>query len=431
MTTMHGTTTPPADAAPLRPVRRAERIVLLDVLRGFALAGILLANIHIFSGFFYRGLVGDVVTTGADDVVLWLTHFLVDGKFYSLFSLLFGIGFHVFIERAEAKGMPAVPLFRRRAAWLFVIGLLHAVFLWSGDILTVYALMAFVLLAFRNVGDRALLRWAAVMLALPVAVYAVMWATGMNHPLAPPPDAVAAPSVVPDASAGGEAPFDPLQMMLTGYAGGYRDVLLGNSIALFGRWMDLIITVRFPKVLGMFLIGFWIGRVGLARAASAHTGLLRRVCVTGFLVGLPANAYLAWAVSRIAYLPADPAGFMYVLAYAVGVPALSLAYAAGIALLLQRAGAARMLGVFAPVGRMALTNYLLQSLLGALIFYGYGLGLFGQVGPALAALIALGMFAVQVPLSHFWLSRYAYGPAEWLWRRLTYRTPFPMRRQEA
>lgn len=396
---------------------------MLDVLRGIALCGILLANVHIFSGYFFARLVGTAVPTAADSVVMGLTHFLVDGKFYSLFSLLFGIGFYIFMERAEAKGLAAVPLFRRRLWWLLAIGLAHAVLLWAGDILTVYALMGFLLVPFHSLGSRVLLRWAAALLALPVLAYALMWATGMNDPLAPPPDAAPPPSA-------GEG-FNPLAMMLAGFKGGYLDILQANAIQLVGRWVDLVVTLRFPKVLAMFLIGFYIGRAGIARDLDAHAGLFRRVLTWGLLAGLPANAYLAWATEHVAYLPGSAAGFLYVVAYAVGVPALALAYAAGISLMARREGARRVLAVFAPVGRMALTNYLLQSVACAFVFYGIGFGLVGRVGPAHAALIALAIFALQVPLSRLWLGHFAYGPAEWVWRRLTYRTPFSIRRVPA
>jgi uncharacterized protein len=394
-------------------VDSAERMTVLDVLRGFALLGIVLANVHAFAGLMFPEALGMPPATTADNVTMGLTHLLITGKFYSLFSLLFGVGFFVFLQRAEAKGMPAVPLFRRRLRWLLVIGLLHALFLWAGDILTVYALVGFLLVPFRRLSHRTLLPSAAALLTLPVVAYALMWMAGVGDPFA------SAPDTAPAVGAGDD--FDAVGWMVDGFRGGYGDVLLANAMFLVGRWIDLLITLRFPKVLGMFLIGFWIGRAGLARDLDAHAGLFRRVLVVGVLVGLPANAYLAWATERVAYLPGSLAGFLSTVASAAGVPSLALAYAAGMALLMRRARAARLLGVLAPVGRMALTNYLLQTLACALVFYGYGLGLMGSAGPAQAALIALAIFALQVPLSVLWLRYYAFGPAEWVWRRLTYR----------
>jgi uncharacterized protein len=403
-----------------RPTAPSERMEVLDALRGLALLGILLGNIHIFSGYYFTSLVGPAATSTADRAVLTLTHFLVDGKFYSVFSLLFGIGFYVFMQRADARGSEAVPLFRRRLRWLLAIGAAHALLLWSGDILTVYALMGFLLVPFRKAGDRALLGWAAGLLALPVALYGLAWAVGTGDPFAPPPaDAATA--------AGG---FDPIRVIIAGYSGGYVEMLRGNAVALVGRWMDLVITVRFPKVLAMFLVGFYVGRAALARDPAGARGLLRRVLGIGVVVGVPANAYLAWAADNVPYLPASGPGFLYVLAGAVGIPAFALAYAAGVALLVGHPTAGAVLAGVAPVGRMALTNYLLQSFLCGLVFYGWGLGLYGTVGPARAALVACGVFGVQVLLSHLWMRRASYGPAEWVWRRLTYGHWSPLRRRE-
>jgi uncharacterized protein len=403
-----------------RPTAPAERMDVLDVLRGLALLGILLGNVHIFSGYYFTSLVAPATTSSADRAVLTLTHLLVDGKFYSIFSLLFGIGFYIFMERAEARGSAAVPLFRRRLRWLLAIGVAHAFLLWSGDILTVYALMGFLLVPFRKVGDRALLGWAAGLLALPVALYGLAWAVGMGDPFAGPPGDAAT-------AVGG---FDPIRAIISGYSGGYLEMLRGNAVALVGRWMDLVITVRFPKVLAMFLVGFYVGRAAMPRDPAGARRLLHRVLAAGLVVGLPANAYLAWAADNVPYLPASAPGFLYVLAGAVGIPALALAYAAGVALLVAHPAAGAVLGGVAPVGRMALTNYLLQSFLCGLVFYGWGLGFYGGVGPARAALVACGVFAVQVLLSHLWMRRAAFGPAEWVWRRLTYGRWSPLRRGE-
>lgn len=405
------------------PVAAERRLHVLDVLRGFALLGILLANVLVFSGLFLSSRVGAPAPTPLDEAAGFAIEALVHAKFYSLFSFLFGIGFFVFLSRAEGKGIAARPLFHRRLWLLLVIGLLHAALLWAGDILTVYALLGFALVPFFGRSSRTLLAWAAGLLALPAVVYALMWAGGIPDPLAPPP--VEPGSAAPD-SVGRS---DLVGRMIAGFRGDYIDVLQANLIQLAGRWVELFTTVRPPKLLGMFVLGLWVGQCGIANDLDAHAGLLRRVATWGLGLGLPLNVAAAWlAADGVPYLPGSTRGLAEVVAAAAGVPLLALGYAAGVALLMRSGRASKVLMVFAPVGRMALTNYLLQTVACMFVFYGIGLGLYGKVGTATAAGIALLIFALQVPLSWWWLGRYRFGPVEWAWRRMTYRTPLAIRR---
>ena len=406
-----------------RPVAADARLHVLDVLRGLSLFGILQANVLVFSGLLFMALVGDLTPSPLDEAVGFVIEALVHGKFYSLFSLLFGIGFHVFLSRAGTRGGPAKPLFRRRLWLLLAAGFLHATLLWSGDILMLYAMVGFVLIPFHGLRSRTQLAWVVGLVAVPVVAYALMWGAGIPDPFAPPPvDPV-------DPAPGAAGGFDPLAFMMAGFQGGYLDVLQANLVSLVGRWMDLLITLRPPKVLAMFVLGLWIGQQGIVRDLDAHAGLLRRVAAWGLVVGVPLNVAGAWLVEDATpYLPGSALGMAEVLIGAVGIPLLALGYAAGIALLMRSPAAAKLLMTFAPVGRMALTNYLLQSVICMFVFYGFGLGLYGQVGTAAASGIALLVFALQGPLSRWWLGRYQYGPAEWAWRRMTYRVPVAMRR---
>jgi uncharacterized protein len=415
---------PPRDAAlpepgsPPTPLAEQERIHLLDVLRGVAIFGILLANVMIFSGYQFLSPAQAAALPGAaiDRVSQFLVHALVYGKFYSLFSLLFGIGVAVQMERAAARGAAFVPRFRRRLWALLGIGLAHALLLWSGDILTVYALMGFVMLLFLRLGDRALLGWAVGLLALPVAAYVVMIAAAVPDPFA--------------GLEGGEGPSMLERVGAAFLAGDYASMLWGNTVLLVGRWVDLFITLRFPRVLGMFLLGFWLARRGVFRRAEAHLPLFRRWAWVGLLVALPANLVLAAMMQRVPYLPATWTGLVEVAAYALGVPLLCLGYVGALALV-HRGRAGGVLAPFAAVGKMALTNYLLQSAVCVAIFYGVGLGLYGSTGLTTALLIALVVFAFQVPLSALWLERFHYGPVEWVWRQATYGRRFPLRRERA
>jgi uncharacterized protein len=396
---------------PTGPARGAERVETLDAVRGVALLGILLVNAIAFAGLsllpldHYRSL----------PLAEWhgpltaLVHGLVEGKFYSLFSLLFGVSFAVFVQRAAARGGDSLRLFRRRLVGLLAIGLAHALFVWMGDILALYALLGFALVPFMRRDDRTVLRWAVAMLLLPIPLYALI-AAGVGLAQAPP--AVAADGTLPPVLAG----------VVEGFAHGtYADVVQGNAVFAAAQVGRRFVLMFFPRVFGMFLLGLWIGR-RLVADLPAHDRLLRRVLFWGTAVGLPLS---------LAAVPLEGSAFGLGLAgvaetalKSVGVPALALAYAAGFALLFERMAALRR--AVAPAGRMALTHYLLQSVAGVAIFYGIGLGWFGAVPLVVVLAGAVGFFALQMLASTLWLSRARFGPAEWVWRMSTYGRRVPL-----
>jgi len=393
-----------------------ERVPALDVLRGVAVGGILLANVLVFFGLFVgpAELAAALSTARVDAVVLFVEKVLVDGKFYSVFSLLFGIGFGLQLARGGDAG-GALPRFKRRLRILLAIGAIHAVFIWAGDILMLYALLGFTLPWFARKSNRELLRWTVILLAVPTVLYVVVLAAWMLLASGAPP-----------AQSGGGGPPPQILAFFEGMGrGGVKDAFLGNLVFLAGRWADLFVTMRFPKVLGMFVLGLWVVRAGMAQAPAEHRATLARWSALGWALGLPANVVAAWALHRWTYLPPSLGGLLGTVMQAIGVPMLALGYAATVTLLVV--DGRRVLNVFTPVGRMALTNYLMHSVICVLLSYGFGLGLWWRIGATKAVLIAVAIIAVQIPLSAWWLSRYRYGPVEWVWRRLTYRQPLPLR----
>ena len=238
----------------LSPVKPSERYVILDALRGFALIGIILANYPEFSLYTFKTAeeAAAMPTAGIDRVVKFLQYVLVDGKFYTLFSLLFGIGFSIIISHAQAKGVAGFRLFYRRMAVLMLIGFVHLMFIWSGDILMLYALMGMALPLFRHMGDKALLRWAAFFLLLPVAVDAFTWLSGVS---------LSAPAV--------RAQWHYCRMYgITeenfGYwlrdADTYKEVFEFLVQGALVRVQEFVDGNRYFKVMGLFIIGFYIGR---------------------------------------------------------------------------------------------------------------------------------------------------------------------------
>ena len=396
------------------PVKPSERYVILDALRGFALIGIILANYPEFSLYTFQSAetAASMPSAGIDRVVRFLQYFLVDGKFYTLFSLLFGIGFSIIISHAAERGDGGFRLFYRRMAVLVLIGFVHLMFIWSGDILMLYALMGMALPLFRGVSDKALFRWAAFFVLLPVFVDAATSLLGVS---------LSAPAV--------RAQWHYCRMYgITeenfGYwlrdADTYREVFQFLVQGALVRVQEFVDGNRYFKVMGLFILGFYIGRRKLYADLSSHKALLRRVATVGFAVGLPLSVVYAW--SAVGGHPFGTVG--HSVLYLVSVYPLGLAYMSGLCLLYLRSRNARLWRWLAAPGRMALTNYIGQSVVGMFLFYGIGLGLGASVGLATTELIALGVFALQVLFSKFWLHYCQFGPLEWVWRMLNYGRTF-------
>ncbi len=396
------------------PIPPSERIPLLDALRGFALCGILVINIKSFSGFSHLNSLGDAEASlgpGAATIE-FLTKFLAEGKFYSIFSFLFGLGFS--IQLARADGTPGwLRRYARRLRVLFIMGLMHAFLLWSGDILWVYALLGFALLPFRSLRPNTILACAIALLLAPVPFYAVCYlvAPGFNTD-----------DLIPNALT--------LRSVVDLYATGSYPVVLGVTFEdMLFRFKELFFSGRYFKVLGMFLLGVWAGRMRILHQPERHGKLLQRVLLAGLVLGLAGSLLYARFPSSFRL---TPEGIYRSLVYAFGVHPLAVAYVAAFVLFWQRAVGQRILSRFGPMGRMALTNYLMQTLLALTIYYGYGLGWYGRM-PLWATMLAVvpSMLLAQLVASAWWLRHFRYGPAEWIWRQATYRRRLSLRITEA
>jgi uncharacterized protein len=395
----------------ISPISLPERIELLDVLRGLAVCGILIGNMQWFSGYGLMPTALEAQSPLADRITHFLVWFFIEGKFYSIFSFLFGFGFALQIARAKERGDLKASLFKRRLFWLLVIGLAHAYLLWAGDILSIYALMGFLLILFRKKTTDALLKWAFVLLAIPILTYILLYILFVAFA---PPDAVAqieAAKINMWNDAVKTVPQSSYLQILTGY----------NLHSIVGRYAGLIFEMRLPKLLAMFLLGVYAYRRGFFQHLSSHQSFIRRVLVYGLILGLVGNIAFAALAGAEAVFPPTPAGVVGVISYAFGVPALALFFIALVATLWQKPAWRRLLAFPALVGRMALTNYLMQTIICVLIFYGYGFGQFGRFGASTVTLIALAVFLFQVLISALWLKYFSYGPMEWIWRQLTYR----------
>lgn len=414
-------------AEPLGPTAPSERIGELDVLRGFALFGILVVNMMYFAHPVYREVLAPMAWPGLHDrLAEAFVMFFGHGKFLTLFSLLFGIGLAMQMRRAAERGRSVVPLYLRRMLILFAFGAAHIVLLWFGDILLYYSILGAVLLLFRNRQPRAIMKWAAALIILPLVLVAGQ--IGL----------VELGRSVPEGAAEIEAAFaetaaryqQAYDTALEVYATGTFGEMVQQRLADYGfTTVGLFFSGMGFLVMAMFLVGLWVGRRGVVFDIANHLPLIRKTAVWGLVLGIAGNLMYVSAVATADPLSFSPLLLLMTVGILIGAPGLCLAYAGGLTLLLQRDDWRARLDFLAPVGRMALTNYILQSVIATTIFYGYGLGLYGRIGPAVALLLAILVFAVQVPLSRWWLARYRFGPLEWLWRTLTYGRAQPMRRE--
>ena len=399
------------------PTDPTARATVLDALRGFALFGVCLGNIATaFSLWGWDGTEAFVpkYELPTDAMAMYLYHALVDGKFYSIFSLMFGLGFALQLGR-RSDAPAALGTYRRRLWILGGIGLAHMM-LWFGDILLFYALMGMIMIRLRDLDERRALRWVAVLLALPILNYLPLLihpALTLGRPFFGAGYGVGV--LVGIDISGPTALLDPF------VSGGLLDVLRLGIPGIFFRFGDLLYTGRPFKVLAMFLLGMVIGRRRMWEQVELHVPLLKRVLAWGLLVGLPANLLMAMDVGQIG--GGGAAGLMGLantVLYTLGVAPLAMAYVAGFLLLWQRPGWQRVLRGLAPTGRMALTNYLMQTVIAITIFYGIGFGLGGRLGPTYFLPLVLAILAVQTAFSSWWLARHRFGPMEGVWRRWTY-----------
>ncbi len=398
------------------PTTAGERIGLLDALRAWALLGIFLVNLPWFTRpwqEFDRGLLPGL--QGLDHALAWGLHVFVAGKFWILFSILFGAGFALMAERAAAAGVSARPYVRRMLV-LLVLGVAHALLLWVGDILHTYAMAGLLMLVFRGLAPRAQLVAGLLMFC---AVMALGFLTGLGL-MVSPADVLAelrAASAV-ETAAGLEAGAV--------YAGGGFAAVTAQRLADFSSVVAMNVLIV-PMALSMFLIGSWLLRSGLLRDGAAHRRFLLKLAAACLPLGL---GLTLWSTSIGVTFPdgmVDAPSVFAASLHQVGALPLALAWLALAALAWQSGPGRRVLALAAPAGRMALTNYLGQSLVASLVFYGYGLAIWGRVGYAGMVALALAVFAAQVVASRWWLARWRFGPLEWAWRWLTYGRRPPMR----
>jgi uncharacterized protein len=400
------------------PVSTSDRLETLDVLRGFALLGILAMNIRAmaapFGAYMYPYALWDYADTSRAAFVF--TSVVFDLKMMGLFSMLFGAGVLLYAAKPTESGKPPRGLWFRRMFWLLLIGLVHAYLIWDGDILVPYALCGILLLWWvRRFPAWALLTGAVVLLAVGALMsigHGMAWDT------------------MPEADRAEEARTwmptrEQAHEQLAGLLGSYPQVVAHRAWFVFMAETFFFLVFFFWRCGGMMLLGMSLYKWGFldGRRSGRVYALVAGIC-------LPAGLALAWygsvELERIRY--GMPQRTVADLWNYTGAVLASIGYAAVLILVVKRGALGRMRQALGAVGQMALTNYLLHSVITAVIFLGWGFGLAGRFDYAEQLLVVVAIWAFQLASSPVWMKRYRFGPAEWLWRSLTYWKRQPMRR---
>ncbi|TDL35351.1 DUF418 domain-containing protein [Jeotgalibacillus sp. S-D1] len=381
----------------IQPVESPDRIASLDVMRGFSLLGIFIVNMIAFHSpmYYYDPFSwwGDSLNRPA----YWWIDVFVQASFYPLFTIMFGYGLAMQYQKSVEKGRNFYPFAIKRLGVLLVIGIIHAFVIWSGDILISYAVVGLLFIWLLKLSGKWLIILGTVLFLLPQSLISLVLLVAS----AVDPTSVTHFNAVQD-----------IQSSIEAYGNGtineiftqrFSDWKYANNPSAF---ISLIIAL-----LPLMMIGGGVSKMRLLERAKDKKKTLTVILLVSLPVALVLKTSPYWGEKNLAY------SFLQDF---VGGPLLSIAYMALIALLMTFTSSEKWLRPFAQTGKMSLTNYLMQSVIGTLIFYNYGLGLYGQVSLLTGTLLAAGIFILQVIISEIWLSKFRRGPIEFVWRRLSY-----------
>jgi uncharacterized protein len=398
----------------LSPIRPEKRIIEIDIVRGLALFGILIENMIFFKYPVYFDRYPSNVPPGLDQIGAWFIQLFFVGKFYMIFSFLFGLGFYFFMERFSRVEPDWVRYYYRRLASLFFIGMLHLIFLWTGDILFVYAIVGFILLLFRNISINAIKIWVVTFFVIStLTIILIGLINGHNQILA------------------GDL-YDPLmdrisRSIVTAYKDySYIELVKYRIInELPQAFYSLIVSI--PAILALFLSGIYIGKKGVFSNLTSSKPFFIKTRNIGLTVGVLFLIIFYLVETEFIYVGALIRPAVLLASNHVASIFIFPAYIALILLALQNEICRLVFSPVAAAGKMALTNYLSQTLVCVLLFNGFALGLIGQISISQGIVITLLIYIGQIISCKIWLNYFRFGPLEWLWRGLTYKKFEPLR----
>jgi len=398
-----------------------ERIAVVDVLRAFALFGIVIT--HATTGFLAGQPPGPdfMLFSPLDRVVFQLAHLLTFGKFFTIFSFLFGLSFAIQLRIASEKGVGFAGRFSWRLVVLALIALVHSVF-FSGDILIIYAFLGLLLIPFRKMKTRTLL---IIALVLVFNIPGLLLGIAQVSMPPPTPEQLAANAEFMKQFA--QAAQRAYEIKQSGSLAELAQINLTNG--LLSKIFFMIFTGRLWITFGLFLLGMVAGRLEIFRDTEASRGFFRRLLWPAAAVALVTT--IVELVHPSAFQIQSVVDLLSSYSFVVQQISLSAFYLAAVTLLYWRQPSSGLLPALAPAGRMGLTTYLGQTAFGVLLFYGLGFGMLGKLGVAAAVGASIAFFILQILLARAWMAHFSLGPVEWLWRSLTYFKVQPNRRGAA
>ncbi|GAA4237913.1 DUF418 domain-containing protein [Postechiella marina] len=401
-----------------KPIDPNKRIEIIDILRGFALLGIIFMNMSFFSGYVFMPFeeLKQISNFELDNNLYYFLGITVTGKFYTIFSILFAVGFYIQFNKNRDSASNFLKTYRRRLFILLIIGILHTLF-WYGDILLTYSIFGFILILFRNVKPKKLLRWSLFFLFLPFL---------FDFALLPFTEALQANTPVNTDKAPMSRIYYPdmlnADVINTFREGSVIEIFKLNIHNFIWKQISYIPTGGYFKFLGIFLLGYYLASIEFFKKTPKSTKLILTILIAGIIITVAAkllggNPYELPTLQNIRYK------FLSL----IGQLLISISYIMAIIKIAQTVIGKKVFKYLIPVGRTALSNYLIQTVLMVVIFYNFGFSLFGKIGLIPTFFIALIIVAIQIFLSNIWLKHYRFGPFEWAWRSLTYKKRIKIR----
>ena len=404
-----------------------KRIDVVDALRGFALFGIIIAHManQYYAGWPPPGHENMAVKNSFDGFLQTLHDILIVSKFYTIFSFLFGLSFGIQLLRSKEKGTSFLVRFSWRLLLLFMIGFINHIH-YRGDILTIYAVLGFFLFLFYKAGHRALLFWSFFfILNMPGYLFRTIdYVKSLQKPAGT------------TQSAGMPEGFDmkKMQAEATSYfdmvkKGDYIGIIKTNITKEFANKLAFqVFSGRLSVTLGLFILGLYVAKRRIFENIREHiTGIKRWLWGTTLFCSSMIALY--FTLGEKLFQITGLGGLILSFLADVFSPALSMVYVAGFILLFQKTGWQKRMLALAPLGRMGLTTYIMQTIIGVLLFYGYGFNLLDVIGNSAAFAIGTVVFIIQVYFSKWWMKYFYYGPFEWFWRSATYLKLQPFKRE--
>lgn len=396
------------------PVKPSERLLLLDILRGFAIFGILLVNIHFYSRpLFAIFNFHDKNVSILDYLVQVGTNLFVSEKFYSILALLFGIGMGIIFERTREKKARFESIYIRRLMGLFIIGIIHALLFYAGDFIGNYAIVGFFLIFFKNRKSKTILIFSLIILLFPVfkRIHTVLTYQPANQTV----QSTLSPEEL--AKRRQERLNRLIQKSVNTYGNGTISQIFKLRLRET-RWQYSSLPFVGWKILSMFLLGLWCWKKGIVKSLAQNLNFIKKVMWISLIIGVLGcsfSLYNQLILSRNLYLH-----LLSFFGRQLGSSALGIFYITGIILLYYKGIGKKFFSFFSSVGRMAMSNYIFQSLIFTSIFYSYGFGLYYKTSYAMNLLFVGVVFILQVILSNLWLKKFKYGPLEWILRFFVY-----------